>query len=203
MSGPPRSLDSSVTAAVIFPPTLSPATARRSASRPYSRPALGGPLHHRIALLEGRRVCGLGGETILGEHDGGPGSDREFTHQSVMRVRAAEHPPGTVDVHDDRQRRRSMLWPQDAQSNLFARTICNREILDLDRQSAHQARLRLIEYDTSLFGTKCEQQGWLRRSLARMLEPQVLAGSCWSYVSLLATRDKDVVSFAKRHPHHV
>jgi len=57
------------------------------------------------------------------------------------------------------------MWPQDAQSNLLARTICNGEVLDLDRQRAHQARLRLIKGDPSPFGTKGEQQRWLRRSL--------------------------------------
>jgi transcriptional regulator with XRE-family HTH domain len=71
--------------------------------------ALGNPLHRRVALLEGRRVPGFGGETVLGEHDRGPGSDREFAHQPVMRLRAAEHPPGTMEVHDDGQRRQAML----------------------------------------------------------------------------------------------
>ena len=132
-------------------------------------PALGDPLRHHIALLEGRRVSGLGAETILREHDGGPGSDREFAHQPVMRLRAAEHPPGTVDVHDDRQRSLRVLGPQDAQSNLRAGAICNGEVLNVDRRLAHRARLRLIEGDPSLFGTKGEQQRWLRRSLGERL----------------------------------
>ncbi len=76
-----------------------------------------------------------------------------------MRLLAAEHPPGTVDVHDDREHRRGVLWPQDAQSDLLAGAIFNREILDVDGQRAHLVRLRLIEGDPSLFRTKGEQKG--------------------------------------------
>src|SRR5207249_2601325 len=90
-----------------------------------------------IALLEGRRVFGFRGETVLREHDRGPGSDRQFAHQPVMRLPAAEYPPCAVDVHNDGQPRRGMLWPQDAQSDLAAWAVVNREILDVDRQRAH------------------------------------------------------------------
>ncbi len=86
-----------------------------------------------------------------------------------MRLLAAEHPPGPVDVDDDREHRRGMQWPQDAKDDLRAWAVCNGEILDVDRQLAHLARLRLIKGDSSPFGTKGEQQGWLRRSLRERL----------------------------------
>jgi hypothetical protein len=71
-----------------------------------------------------------------------------------MRLRAAEHPPGTMEVHDDGQRRQGMLWPHDAKGDLLAWAVVNREILDVDRQRTHLARLRLIQDDPSLLGTK-------------------------------------------------
>ncbi len=136
---------------------------------PKLPPMLGDPFHHRVALLDGRRVFGFRGETVLREHDRSLGSDREFAHQPVMRLLAAEHPPGTVDVHDDGQRRRGMLWPHDAQSDLAAWAVVNREILNVDRQLAHLARLRLLEGNPSPFGTKGEQKRWLRHSLRERL----------------------------------
>jgi hypothetical protein len=62
-----------------------------------------------------------------------------------------------------------MLWPQDAQSDLAAWAVVNREILDIDRQLAHLARLRLLEGNPSPLGTKGEQKGWLRHSLRERL----------------------------------
>src|SRR2546426_7931700 len=108
-------------------------------------PAPGDPLRRHVALLKGCRVPDLRAEPIHREHDRGPGSDREFAHQPIMRLRAPEHPPGAVDVHDDGEYRLRVRWPQDAQSDLTAWAAFNREILDVDRQRAHLARLRLIE----------------------------------------------------------
>ncbi len=118
--------------------------------------ALGDPFHHRVALLEGRRVFGFRGETVLREHHRGLGSDRKFAHQPVMRLYAAEHPPGPVDVHDDREHRRGVQWPQDVKRDQAAWAVVNREILDVDQQLAHQARLHLIEGNPSLLWTKGE-----------------------------------------------
>src|SRR5229473_4268931 len=132
-------------------------------------PAPGDPPRHHVALLEGCRVAGLRTEPVHREHDGGPGSDGEFAHQPVMRLRAAEYPPGTVDVHDDRQRSLRVLGPQDAKSNLRAGTVCNGELLNVDQGLAHMASLHLIKGGPSLFGTKGEQPGWLRRSLCERL----------------------------------
>src|SRR2546423_4603500 len=86
-----------------------------------------------------------------------------------MRLLAAEHPAGTVDVHDDGQRRLRMRWAQDAQSDLRPWAVGNHEILDVDRQLAHLARLRLLEGEPPLFGTKSEEKGWLRRSVRERL----------------------------------
>ena len=62
---------------------------------------LSDPLDDGIALLKGRRVFGLRGEAVLREYHGSPGFDSKFAYQPVMRLLAAEHPPGTMDVHDD------------------------------------------------------------------------------------------------------
>src|SRR6266849_5738228 len=120
-------------------------------------PTPGNPPRCHIALLKGCRVADLGAEPIDWEHDGGPGSDREFAHQPVMRLRAAEHPPGTMDVHDDRQRSPRVLGPQDAKSHQRAGAVCNSQVFNVDRVLANPARLRLIEGEPSLFGTKSEQ----------------------------------------------
>jgi hypothetical protein len=75
-----------------------------------------------------------------------------------MRLRAAEHPPGTVDIHDDRQWSPRVLGPQDAKSQLHAGTVCNGQVFNVDRVLANPVRLRLIEGEPSLFGAKSEQQ---------------------------------------------
>ena len=62
-----------------------------------------------------------------------------------------------------------MLWSQDAQGDLRAWAVGIREILDVDRQLAHRARLRLFESDPSLFGAEIEQKGWLGCSLGKRL----------------------------------
>ena len=131
--------------------------------------ALGDPFHYRVALLDGRRVFGFRGETVLWEHHCGLGSDREFAYQPVMRLHAAEHPPGPVDVHDDGQHRRGVQWPQDVKRDQAAWTVVNCEILDVDQQLAHLAQLRLLEGNPSPFGTKGEQQGRHCRSLRERL----------------------------------
>jgi hypothetical protein len=62
-----------------------------------------------------------------------------------------------------------MLWSQDAQSELRAWAIGNGTILDVDRQSAHQARLRLLKGDPSFLGVKGKQKGGLRHSVRERL----------------------------------
>src|SRR6266566_2187025 len=126
---------------------------------------LGDPFHHRVALLDGRRVFGFRGETVLREHDRGSGSDGEFAHQPVMRLCAAKYPARTVDVHDDGKHLRCMLWPQDAHSDLAAWAVINDDVLDVDRQFAYLASLDLIKGEPSPFRTKSEQKGRFRRSL--------------------------------------
>src|SRR5260221_11095815 len=86
-----------------------------------------------------------------------------------MRLGAAEYPPCAMDVHDDRQRSLRVRGSQDARRNLPAGAVGNGELLNGDRQRAHLARLHLIKGDPSLFGTKGEQPGWLRRSLRERL----------------------------------
>ena len=86
-----------------------------------------------------------------------------------MRLFTAEHPAGTVEVHDDGQRSLRVLWAQDTKGNLPAWAGCNGEILDVDRHRAHLTRLRLIQDDPSLLGTKGEQKGCFRRSVSERL----------------------------------
>ncbi|HEX6553856.1 MAG TPA: hypothetical protein VF026_13905 [Ktedonobacteraceae bacterium] len=120
-------------------------------------PAPGDPPHRHIALLEGRRVADLGAEPVHREHDSGPGSDGEFAHQPVMRLRAAEHPPGPVDVHDNRQRSLRVLWPQDAKRHLRTGAVCNGQVFDVDHGLVYWACLRLIESEPSLLRVKRER----------------------------------------------
>src|SRR2546425_8859410 len=93
MFGSPRSLDKSVITVAMLPPTLSPATARRSGIQAMFLPESLDPPCHHVALLEGCQVSHLRTEGVHREHDGGTGSDREFAHQPVMRQHAAEDPP--------------------------------------------------------------------------------------------------------------
>src|SRR5260221_14506704 len=97
-------------------------------------PMLGDPFHRRVALLDGRRVFGFRGETVLREHGRGLGSDCEFADQPVMRLLSAEHPPAPVDVAADRAHRRGMPWPQDAKDDRRAWPACNGEVLDGERK---------------------------------------------------------------------
>ena len=170
MSGPPRSLDSSVITAAMLPPTLSPATARRSSVQAMFLPTPGDPLRRHIALLKGCRVSDLRAEPVRREHDRCPGSDREFAHQPVMRLRTAEHPPGPVDVHDDGERTAGACWwPQDAKSHLRAWAIGNGKILDVDRQLLTMPACASSRATRPFWGPRVKQQGWLRRSLRERL----------------------------------
>ena len=74
-----------------------------------------------------------------------------------MRQHAAEDPPDTMDIHDDRKRRLHVLGPQNAQRHLRAGTICDNQVFHVDRRLAHCARLHLIESEPSLVGAKREQ----------------------------------------------
>ena len=74
-----------------------------------------------------------------------------------MRLWAAEDPPGTMDIHDDR-RRRYVLGPQNAQPHLRALPILDGQVFHVDRRLANLARLHLLEREPPPVGTKREQQ---------------------------------------------
>src|SRR5262245_58544861 len=75
MRGPPRALARSVTAAVMLPPTLSPATGEARGVQAVRWAVLCHPLYHGIVLLDGGGILGLGREAVVREDDGGLRAD--------------------------------------------------------------------------------------------------------------------------------
>src|SRR5438128_12227227 len=116
------------------------------------------PPCRRVALLERGRVSHFRAEPVHREDDGGPGSDREFAHQPVMRLRTAEDPPGAMNIQDDWQRSLRVLGPPNTQRHLRTGTIGNSQVFHVDRGLANRARLRLFESEPSLLGTEREWQ---------------------------------------------
>lgn len=91
-----------VRAALMLPPTESPATASREPSRFWTRPA-GPPTSRPHVLLGGDRVAGPRETVVRGEDHGGVRADGEFTDQAFVSVGVAEAPVGAVDVEDHGQ----------------------------------------------------------------------------------------------------
>src|SRR5260221_12707295 len=87
------------------------------------------------------------------------GSGCRFAPEPVMRLHAAEPPPGTVDIHDDGQRSPRVLGPQDAKSQMHTGTACNGQVFNVDRVLANPARLRLIEASRPCSGPRVNSKG--------------------------------------------
>jgi len=92
-------------AAAMLPPTESPATAMRVASRPSAAPFAARPARGRVGLLDRHRVPGLGGTVVLDEGDRGVGTDGQLPHEHVVRPGVAQDPASAVNAEDDQQAR--------------------------------------------------------------------------------------------------
>ena len=127
---------------------------------------LGDPLHDPITLLNGCRGLRFGRYAVIGEDDGGFGSNHEFPDQPVRRMMVAKHPPGAMDVDDDGERCRGIRWPQDVNGDL---TAFYREIGHVNQRVARLARLHLSKGGATLFGSKVSQKWRLRDGFCERL----------------------------------
>lgn len=159
MSGSPRSLASSVINHRRHVPPGAVASYREAPGiQAMFLPESPDPPRRRVALLKGNRVAHFRAEPVHREDDGGLGSDRQFAHQPVMRLRTAADPPSAMNIQDDWQWSLRVLGPQNTQRYLRAGTIGNRQVFNVDHRLANIARLDVIESEPSLVGAKREQQ---------------------------------------------
>ena len=85
-------------AAVMLPPTESPAMASRLASRPTVDPVRPDPSGGRVDLLDGDRVPRLRRSVVLDEGNGCVDADGELPDQAVVCPGVAQDPAAAVDV---------------------------------------------------------------------------------------------------------
>ncbi len=129
----------------MLPPTESPATAMRLASRPLPAPSALDPARDGVVLLDRDRIARLRGTAVLGEHDRRFSADSKLADEPVMRERVAEHPAGTVQVDDHRQRSGRPARLDDPDAHLTRRAALDVHPLLVDRRLRDLAGLHLVD----------------------------------------------------------
>jgi hypothetical protein len=130
----------------MLPPTESPETAKRGASRVLAGAVLDDPLRDGVVLLDRHRIAHFRRAVVLGEDDdSGAGADRELADEPVVGVRVTEHPARAVDVEDDRQRSRCARRLDDPDLHLAGRATRDRDPLFVDVGLSDLPRLHLVD----------------------------------------------------------
>ncbi|GAA2940964.1 hypothetical protein GCM10010518_30120 [Kitasatospora cinereorecta] len=132
---------------------------------PVGRALGGDPAGDRVALLHGHRMASLGGQVVLGEDDGGPGSDGQLPHEAVVGVGVAEHPAGSVDVEHDGQWPVHAHRPGDAGPDGSGRAALDGDPLLCDRGCLDGTGLHLVHGLAALDRAEVEQVRRVRRGL--------------------------------------